>query len=299
MQPLNFNFGMYFHQTRGSNGFVIRAMRTKSLELQIDGEVVLNGGHDAAYEFKEDEQALRHLRLATVGLYRFDDRFHDLGVVTWMDARLLHIDVWMLFHGHCLLGVVGCDVLKYFCLAEGVAVFVVACEPQTGGLSVEIVCYAQVVFPNLEDQSASLGLHDVILAHFLLLLLLLGEHVSVVIIIVYVVQVDDTSRASLRCLIIIIIYNLHSASTHSAVGTIIKVQNLGSLRLFRVDGLNPAIFSVDLQLLRIVLVVLLQVGNSFLAWHAAGYQKLFVGRQVLISFVLFSSHPSTQQIKCQ
>ena len=113
-----------------------------SLQLQIDGEVVLDGWHDTAYEFEEDEEALSDLRLATVGLYGFDNRLHDLRVVARMDACLFHVDVRMLLHGHCLLRVVGGDVLKYLSLTQRVAFLVVAGEPQPWRLSVEIVCYA-------------------------------------------------------------------------------------------------------------------------------------------------------------
>jgi hypothetical protein len=59
-----------------------------------------------------------------------------------MDARLLHIDVRMLLHGHSFLGVVGSNVLKYLGLTERVAILIVAREPQTRRLRVEIVCYA-------------------------------------------------------------------------------------------------------------------------------------------------------------
>lgn len=113
-----------------------------SLELQVDREVVLNSWDDTAYEFQEHEQTLSDLWLAAVGLYGFNNCLHYLGVVAWMNTRLLHVEMGMLLHGHCLLRVVGGDVLKYLSLTQRVAFLVVAGEPQPWRLSVEIVCYA-------------------------------------------------------------------------------------------------------------------------------------------------------------
>ena len=84
-----------------------------SFELQIDCEIILNSWHNTAYEFQEYEEALSHLRLATISLYGFDNCFHHLSMVARMNARLLHIDMRVLLHSHSLLRVVGCDVLKY------------------------------------------------------------------------------------------------------------------------------------------------------------------------------------------
>ena len=128
-------------QTIASNHDVFISV-SQSLQFQIDGEVVLNRGNDTAYEFEENEEALSHLRLSSVSLYSFNDCFHDIGMVARMNARLLHVKMRMLLHGNSLLRIVGRNVFEYFCLTQRIAFFVVACEPQTRGLSVEVICYA-------------------------------------------------------------------------------------------------------------------------------------------------------------
>ena len=58
-----------------------------------------------------------------------------------MNTRLLHVKVRVLLHGDSLLGIIRCDVLKYFGLGEWVALFVEASEPQPWCLRIEIICY--------------------------------------------------------------------------------------------------------------------------------------------------------------
>ena len=117
-------------------------MYMDSLEFKVDSEIILNSRHDTAYEFQEHEKALSDLGLASVGLYGFDNCLHYLGVVARMNACLLHINMGMLLHCHCLLGVVSGNVLKYLGLGKRVSFLVETGEPQPGSLSVEIVSYA-------------------------------------------------------------------------------------------------------------------------------------------------------------
>lgn len=112
-----------------------------SLELEVDREIILDCWHHAAYEFQEDEKGLSHLRFTAVRLYSINNCLHNLGVVAWMNTRLLHVNMRVLLHGHGLLGIVGSDVLKYFSLSQRVAILVVACEPQPWRLRIEIVRY--------------------------------------------------------------------------------------------------------------------------------------------------------------
>ena len=95
-----------------------------SLELEVDREIILDCWHHAAYEFQEDEKGLSHLRFTAVRLYSINNCLHNLGVVAWMNTRLLHVNMRVLLHGHGLLGIVGGDVLKYFSLSQRVAILV-------------------------------------------------------------------------------------------------------------------------------------------------------------------------------
>ena len=132
------------------NRYLIRT-HAGSLELQINREVVLDSWHHAAYEFQEDEKALSDLGLTTIGLYRLYDCFHYLGVIARMNTRLLHIQVRVLLHSYCLLCIICSDVLKYFSLRQRIASFTVTREPKPWRLGVEIICYAQIVFADLQD----------------------------------------------------------------------------------------------------------------------------------------------------
>ena len=121
--------------------------------------------------------ALDDLRLASVSYDGVNYCFHYFGVVARVDRGLLQTCVRVVLHGDCLVRVVSSYIFKDLFLLQRLPVFSVAGQPQSGGLSVEIVGDAKIVLPNLANH---------ILATLLLffLLLRLSEHV-----IVFVAQV--------------------------------------------------------------------------------------------------------------
>ena len=158
-----------------------------------------------------------------------------------MNTCLFHVKVRMFLHGDGFLGIISGNILKYLSLAQWVALLVEACEPQPRRLRIKVICYTQIVLPNLKNETATLSRRILLLLLFLNLLL--GEHAStiVVIIVIYVVQVNYSSTcSSLWSLLITTTNYLHT------IFIIIKIQNLSSFSLFRVYCLNPSIFSVSL-----------------------------------------------------
>jgi hypothetical protein len=110
-----------------------------SLQLQVHREIILYGGHNTAYEFQENEDALVDLGLASILYDRVYDCFHHLGVVAGMYARLLQPCVRVVLHRHRLLGVISCNVLEHLVLGQRKIVFRVSRQPQSRCAGVEVV----------------------------------------------------------------------------------------------------------------------------------------------------------------
>jgi len=128
-----------------------------------------------------------------------------------MNTRLFHVKVRMLLHGDGFLGIISGNILKYLSLAQWIALLVEASEPQPRRLRIKIICYAQIVLPDLKNETATLA--GRILLLLLFLNLLLGKHASaiVVIIVIYVVQVNYSATCSTLCrLLLTTTNNLHT-----------------------------------------------------------------------------------------
>lgn len=139
-------------------------------------------------------------------------------------------------HRHRLLRIVGVDVLEDLLLGQRGAVLRVPREPQPRRLGVEVVGDAQIVLPRLDDlYLASLGLlsglrggrglskHIVIVA----------EVIQVEYFIVLLASACDLDHLYLILLVIVV-----------EVQYLLIISSLFVL-LFRILGLDPAIFEVD------------------------------------------------------
>lgn len=171
-------------------------------------------------------------------------------MVARVDRSLFHSQVWMRLHCHSFLCVVSHDIFEDFCLWKYLPILVVANEPQTRGLVVKVVGYAQIVgarflnsilrlvhhyvFVRSKNIHASRGsrIVDIIYIHCFLLLFLLLVFINVD----RLINIYDFSF-SLRC-----------ASFN------------------RVISLHPSIF--DVTLLRFLLLQLL---DPLEAGHFLGY----------------------------
>ena len=159
-------------------------------------------------------------------------------MITWMNTRLFHIKVWVLFHRYSFFCIISSNIFKNFGLTKRISFFIETCQPKTRSLSVEIICYAKIVFSDFQDQAARF---TIIVSYFLFLHFLFCKHiVTIVIIIIDVVEVED-AVATLSWLIIIVIYNLHSTITN-----IIQIKGLSLSLLLWIYSFNPSIIGVSL-----------------------------------------------------
>lgn len=82
--------------------------------------------------------------------------------------------------------------------------------------------------------------------------------------------------------LLIIVITINNLKT---IIIIVQVKNFLNLVLLGVNSFNPAIIGVSLEVVCVILVELLQICNSFLAWDTSGHQELFIRRQILVSVV--------------
>lgn len=134
--------------------------------------------------------------------------------------------VWVVLHGHSFLGIIGCNVFKYFLLGQWLPIFSVSCQPKSWSLGVEVISDTQVILPDLNDKwhSSCFDLFGWIL-RFLYLLGWLSEYIFIITII-YINNVVlswliiVSCRYDLRWLTISILVNIHYIFSSSSCLTL-------------------------------------------------------------------------------
>ena len=119
-----------------------------SVQLQVDREVVLDRWHHTCNKFQEYEQTLFHFRFAAIAYDSVYDSLHHLRVVARMYAKLLLVNLRVLFKSDSFVGVVAHNVLVHFFFREQLSVFSVTLQPQSWRSRVKIVGDAQVILPH-------------------------------------------------------------------------------------------------------------------------------------------------------
>jgi hypothetical protein len=100
---------------------------------------------------------------ASIALDSVDNLLHDFGVVAGVYAGHLDSSMGVWLHSHSFISIVSHDVFEGLLLIEHLPLFIVALQPQSGRLVVEVVSNAQVVCP-IPGYTVFRLLHDNVLA---------------------------------------------------------------------------------------------------------------------------------------
>lgn len=114
--------------------------KSRSVQLQLNREVVLDSWNNTGDELEEEEHVELETWLTTVVSDLIADLFHDGGVVAWMYTELLASLLWMRLESDSLVGIVRHNVHEHLLLSQDVTLLAVAEEPESWSLVVKVIC---------------------------------------------------------------------------------------------------------------------------------------------------------------
>jgi len=141
---------------------------SRSVQLQLNREVVLDGRNDTGDELEEEEHVELDAWLTAVVSDLIADLLHHGSVVAWMYTELLTSLLRMRLESDSLVGIVCHDVHKHLLLSQDVTFLAVTKEPKSRCLVVKVICNAQVVLSNFLNCVSSVDFHviaEVIFCH--------------------------------------------------------------------------------------------------------------------------------------
>lgn len=124
-----------------------RVWHPLSIEINVYGAIILDGGHNRGHELKEEHQCHIWLDVLALLLGFFDELPEPLCVLAGVNRQLLDVQVWVLFEGDCFVLVLGRDILENLVVRQRLAVLVAARQPHPRAVVIVVVGDGQNVFP--------------------------------------------------------------------------------------------------------------------------------------------------------
>ena len=205
-------------------------------------------------------------------------------MIARVNTSLLNARVRMALHRHRLLGVICINILENLILAQWGSILRITCKPKSRRLCIKIISDTQVVFPRAYHLDSAASLRLLLLSHWLSKHVIVVEVVDIGHLVVLLASSRSVHDLDLGSLIITFIIE-------------VKYLLLFNVTLFLwVLGLDPAILKVHLQVISILLVELLELFDSLLAWDSLSHQVLLVLWQVLVDEAIFAGFPPDQKV---